>query len=680
MKTSEQSIFSLLTLFLFCSFLGCSSGQTEYPGGKQSGVDSLLFLYRDTIYSDPQKARRFFDETKAGITDSIDYYKLTLYVGICYFQMYRMDSALLLSKQAQEFCRRQPPSTPRLSALEAHIYNYRGIFFQETGRRDSAVIYLQKAYQALYRANERDKLPDVCINLADNYAQSANFSQATSYYRRALTIADSLNMGGKVDHAIYLGLARIYAELDNFSMAEHFYLLAEKNYKNMTPYEQYLFANTRGNYYYIIKEYPNALKWFYTANAMARTLAQPACQAITESNLGEVYLLMNQTDSAQYYLDKAGAFFLAGDANSSARFYFNGLYASLALQKNDLPAAERLLSAPYDADEINPTYIYFQNKRMEELYRKKNDFKRAYACVQEVKRYDDSLRNIKTRNNIAEIDSRYRQDTTLLKRDILIAKEKSRSLQLRNISVVSVSLLLFVILSVFIAMIYVKKKREHKYARQVAMITKLRMENIRNRISPHYVFNVLNAVMPALHQHEQLIYPLKLLILSIRKSLLVSEKIAISLDQEVTFVKDYLRLRGSINSFLPEVRWSIAPEVDMQALLPSMIMQIPVENAIKYAFDPNDNDNLLLISIYSNQSDLHITIWDNGLGLDPGKHAGSPDGTGTGFKVLYRTVELLNVRNHRKIMIKMQITNALIPHRKGTSIQLTIPLNYNFSL
>lgn len=680
MKITAQTISILFVFFTLCLLGSCSPGQTKKGSDQPSRIDSLITFYKDTISFNPARAQIVFLKTRTEVTESIDYYKLTLNIGICYYQMYKIDSALSQTNHVLDFCGRQPSAFPCLAELEAHAYNNCGIFLQEMGKRDSAIACLQQAYNALYRTNKREKLPDVCINLADNYAQKANFPLATTYYRRALVIADSLNTGKEVNHAIYCGLARIYADLNNFRLAESYYRMAEKSYNEITPYEQYQFANTRGNYYYITKEYEKALKWFYLANTISKDLSLQACQAIADSNLGEIYLLMSQTDSARYYLDKAGEFFLTDNANYSSRFYFNGLYASLALQENDLTTAEKLLSRPYSYKDINPTYIYFQNKRLEELYSKKGDYRKAYKYMRKVKIYDDSIRDIKALNNIAEIDSRYRQDTTLLKRDILLSKEKSRSSQLRNINILSVSLLLIVVMATIIIVIYTRKKREQKSARQIAVITRLRMENIRNRISPHHIFNVLNAVMPALNRHEQLTYPLRLLIQSIRKSLVISEQIAIPLKQEIEFVKDYLELRRSIGGLLPEIKWEIASDVNMQALLPSMIIQIPVENSVKYAFDFIEENNRLLVVINKDHSNLLINIEDNGRGFSPDKYYENPNGTGTGLKVLYHTIELLNTRNRQKIIFKILNLNTLNSGQNGTCVQLIIPLDYNFNI
>lgn len=111
-------------------------------------------------------------------------------------------------------------------------------------------------------------------------------------------------------------------------------------------------------------------------------------------------------------------------ANEEVLFYLNSLQGALALRENKLEAANRYLSKPYSPQRIGPSYIYLHNKRLMEYYAQKKDFEKAYNYKNIVEQYDDSMRNIRNINNINEIDYRYSQDTTLLKKISLSATIK----------------------------------------------------------------------------------------------------------------------------------------------------------------------------------------------------------------------------------------------------------------
>ena len=88
------------------------------------------------------------------------------------------------------------------------------------------------------------------------------------YYRKALFLSDSIGMGDKMNYSIYSGLAKLYLELENYPLSDSYFKKAEQYWDKGNEYEQYYFANSRGNYYYVTKEYDDALIWFQRANTI----------------------------------------------------------------------------------------------------------------------------------------------------------------------------------------------------------------------------------------------------------------------------------------------------------------------------------------------------------------------------------------------------------------------------
>lgn len=307
--------------------------------------------------------------------------------------------------------------------------------------------------------------------------------------------------------------------------------------------------------------------------------------------------------------------------------------------------------------------------------------KKPYQYKIAVEQYDDSIRNVRSINSINEIDYRYNQDTTLLKRDILISNNQIKLSQQHNIIILVLALLIISVLLAILIFIHIRRKNEQRYNRQMALATQLRMENIRNRISPHYMFNVLNTVMPTFKQYSELAYPLQLLIQVLRGNLLASEKMAVELQEEIELVKNYIALRKETNPNTIHIEWEITEQVPLQTLIPSMSIQIPVENALKYAFEDNDEQtNTLSIHISKEDRNLSISIRDNGSGYDPGKHSNSKRSTGNGLKVLFRTIELLNSKNTEKIIFDIRNIGISDPSQHGTLVTITIPFNYQFNI
>lgn len=682
-KNRNTAYIALTLLCLGLLNTSCRNIDSGDNHQNKAGVSLTSSYYRDSLFRNPVKAKNALLEERLKAKDSFSYHRINTLISFSYYLNNQIDSAFLLNKVTINYLNREQriSQEQRFQELASRAYNDAGVFFQETNQRDSAIYYLEKAVNAISLANNKHELTPILINLADTYNQKGDFLSAISNYRKALAVNDSLN-AQYYNPSIYYGMARIYTNLKNYPVADYCYRMVEEELSTGLLFDRYMFCNNRGNYYYQTKEYTKALPWFYRADSISMSLNHPAYRAIARANLGEVYLLKNEVDSARLYLNKAGEFFLLPGAHASMTFYYNGLQASLALLENNLPKAEKLLLAPYDLATIDPTYVYLHHKRMEELYARKGDHRKAYEYAKMVELYNDSLHNVTVQNNIAEIDSRYRKDTTLLRQNILLSERTSEVLQYRYSNLILIVVLILLVLLTAVTIIYFKKKKEQWYAKQLAINTGLRMANIRNRVSPHYIFNLLNVILPATKKYEEIATPIRLLVDSIQNSLLASEKIAIALEEELKTVNDYIRLRKSTNMSLPDIHINVSERINRQSLVPAMCIQIPTENAVKYAFAAMkaDRKKLLTIQIEQEETNLTISIKDNGMGYTPERYANKEQGTGTGLKVLFSTIELLNTRNQQKMTLRIVNENQENPATTGTEVLLTIPKNYNFTL
>lgn len=653
-------------------FLACTSEQKRnIEPTDRITVDSIVLSRIDSIYTHPQKIRELFAHTQQHLTDSIAYYKLELFIGFCLYYEGKPESIRPIQQRVLSFCER----TPEAKELEAMCWNHHAMLLQFESKIDSALICLHHAYDALQFANNHGELISVCINIADMYNINGNLPKSADFYLKALAVADSLHSPREY-FSIYTGLAQTYTYLNNYPQADRYFQLAEKSIAGALAQEQVFFYNNKGNSLYLREDYNESLKCFQEAYKISNKFKYDYFNISIEINMGELYTLLDQPDSAHYYLDKANlALSKAPNGNQDQIFYLNSLYAGLALKENNLTAADYYLSKPCTTSRA--TSIHLHNKRLMDYYARKRNFEKAYQYQEIVNQYDDSLRNARNVANITEISYRYSQDTTLLKRNITIANNETQISQQQGAIVLSTALLVISILLAFTIILHIRRKSERKYSKQMAMVAELRMENIRNRISPHFVFNVLNAIMPTFKQYSELAHPLQLLIEVLRGNLLVSDKIAVELGEEVELVKKYVTLRKETNPNTANVLWDIDKDISTNTLIPSMIIQIPVENSLKYAFDTIENeDNQVSILISQTEDGLSIRIEDNGSGYQPGTHKESKRGTGNGLKVLFRTIELLNSKNEQKATFDIQNIQPNNSGQHGTLVTIFIPFNY----
>lgn len=312
------------------------------------------------------------------------------------------------------------------------------------------------------------------------------------------------------------------------------------------------------------------------------------------------------------------------------------------------------------------------------MYEKVGDYKHAYHYLKENHRIDDSIRNERVKMRAAEIELKYTQDSTLMKKEISIREKENQVLQLHQLmyGIVGGCFLLIAVVSAVI--LYRKRQRDREQWRMQNAMTSLRLENVRNRISPHFIFNVLNREMN-LHKGDKESQNLIGLTKLIRRNLELTDCLAVSLADELDFVDTYVKLeRQSLGSEF-EYRLDLAEQLDLQEMkVPSMLLQIPVENAIKHGLRLKEGKRLLLIQVHKLENNqVEIVICDNGGGY---RKTSVSYGTGTGMKVITQTIQLLNMYNSRPILMK--INNVLIGEEKemGCEVRFVVPLDYSYQL
>ena len=119
---------------------------------------------------------------------------------------------------------------------------------QAIGQRDSALTYYIKAYNAIMNLPNHDEAIDICINAADASRQLGKLANASSWYRRANFLADSLHID-VAQNCILAGLGQVYNDLQNYQFAHYYFRKAEQQYPPKTPKDIHFFYNSWGNVY-----------------------------------------------------------------------------------------------------------------------------------------------------------------------------------------------------------------------------------------------------------------------------------------------------------------------------------------------------------------------------------------------------------------------------------------------
>ena len=149
--------------------------------------------------------------------------------------------------------------------------------------------------------------------------------------------------------------------------------------------------------------------------------------------------------------------------------------------------------------------------------------------------------------------------------------------------------------------------------------TQAQLAMLRYQLNPHFLFNTLNSIstLVLLKQTEPANAMLSRLSSFLRYTLVNEPTGRVTVAQEVDTLKLYLEIERMRFEERLRTRFQIEPDTEA-ALLPSLLLQPLVENAIKYAVSPQELGAEITIAAQLVGPNLRITVSDTGPGLQSG--------------------------------------------------------------
>ena len=578
------------------------------------------------------------------------------------------DSTSLRWNQAYAFLQRRE-QTPRVRGMKGLLLNTKGSYYYKLHYEPSmAISAYREAYAALFGSDCEERLPDVCANLGDACVADNDMPRAAWWYRRALFLADSLRLPDKDNVSLYMGLGRIYLNLGDFDSALSCYRTADTKFSLLPLNMQIYFLCNYGNYFYYAEDYKGAeavftrMRRLLEDNGMASSYEMYVCKL----NMADVKMNLGQTDEARRLVGEAYAYFTKiGDG--TAIYYCHTVLMALALKAGDTAAVRRILDNERLTVTIDFNMANIRSRYLREYYVRKGEYKAAYLDLEADIRRNDSLKHNIANMRASEIMMRYAQDTLQLHHRMEMQEKDADIRQAR--SYLYLGVLLIAVLALLLLYGYTCFRKRRLYL--LMQLMQLRLVNVRSRISPHFIFNVLNNRISSADKKDagELMGLVKL----IRANLNMSGRYYVSLKEELDFVRYYVSVeRKCMDGGLD---FSVeAPPADVLegVMVPSMFIQILVENAIKHGLKRREGAKRLRVTVAVAGQECRIVVADNGTGFDI-RH-GDPSSTGTGLKVIRSTINLINHGSKRKIEMGIRNVEAADGTIGGCEVTITMPL------
>lgn len=206
------------------------------------------------------------------------------------------------------------------------------------------------------------------------------------------------------------------------------------------------------------------------------------------------------------------------------------------------------------------------------------------------------------------------------------------------------------------------RERELQLARVSEQLTGARFAALQAQINPHFLFNTLNTIASLIRQDPEAAEDVTTRLAELfRYALRGSRQGTAPLRDELEFLRHYLAIEHVRFGDRLRVEESVAPGLD-RAIVPSLLLQPLVENAVRYAVAERLEGGRIQVSARAEGGVLVLEVVDDGPGLDP---ATPPSGNGFG---------LHSVRERLRAAGPPHALDIHSQPGQGTRVRITVPL------
>lgn len=231
----------------------------------------------------------------------------------------------------------------------------------------------------------------------------------------------------------------------------------------------------------------------------------------------------------------------------------------------------------------------------------------------------------------------------------------------------------------------IRQIREKEKAKRTInqKIARLEQMALRAQMNPHFIFNCLNSIQHYIIKQDVkgANFYLTQFADLVRKTLENSAKINVPLSEEISYLSHYLELERL--QLANRFEYVIDAEIENkdQIMIPNMVIQPYIENAVKHGVSQLKEGGLikLTFSYDSNQNVLECIVEDNGAGITYMREKQRQEKNthlSKGMSITSSRIEILNQLYPGDEFISVQVSDALENVSEcGTLITLRFPLN-----
>lgn len=252
------------------------------------------------------------------------------------------------------------------------------------------------------------------------------------------------------------------------------------------------------------------------------------------------------------------------------------------------------------------------------------------------------------------------------------------SSDIKSIFWLGTSIMLFLVFGlIFLVVVYQNYFSKMKQKQIITSLEKqaLNQKLLLTQMNPHFIFNSIDNIQSLIYNKQDIDainYLTKFSKLT-RQILENSNENYISLIEEIEMTENYLAIQQLLYNNKFDFKIDVDKLIDTEnILLPPMLTQPFIENAIKHGLNNKSENGLINICFYLQEAKLFFEVSDNGTGFDINKQTSN-------HKSLAMAITKERLINYTKNQdFEVQTSNIIDNNHKivGAKIQFEIPYIY----
>ena len=541
-------------------------------------------------------------------------------LGFCYIRFSKHQEALGYLEEALVLLK----LLKNLHGL-SDVYEYFGIIKRSLGDYKSSLNFLSRSLDLRTELGYFEGKALSLYHLGVTYKYIGDYEQALDNFMKSLTIARLHNYSIPESYSLN-NIGLIYFETGDYSQGlKYFYESLAIRRKEGDKWGEAGCLDSIGLSYYKTKEYDKAIDFCTQSLNISQSTGDKKGHANSVLHLGNIYEELNDFEKALFYYNKGLSIrkdIKDKKGEAEIMIFIAGIFTKHNFNRqNNTWALELMNNSLKIGNEIEATDLLI---------------KIHYG-----------LYEISKQNQLPEIALMH------LEKYITIQKQvHSDAIQ--------------------------KKIFKLEMAQYEKQLLELEARALRAQMNPHFIFNCMNSIKALVQQKEEdkAVNYLTTFSKLIRTIFQNSDKREISLYDEIETCKLYTQLESMRFGKKFSYHFDIDETIDLKSILvPALIIQPFIENAIWHGIMPKEDGGSLSVSISRNQDKIACTIDDDGIGRETSKQNKFKGEQSThqskGVHLTQSRLDLNNALNQRNAILEIIDKKDNAGNATGTTVVLT---------